>query len=108
MSTTFDKVCEAIAQGRVHVSEHAYDEAVEDDLSVVGVIDETRSGEVIEDYPDDRRGSSCLVLLTTDERTRVHAVWAFDHAAARAILVTVYRPDPSRWSDDFRQRKPRT
>jgi hypothetical protein len=56
---TFEKVCKAITTGRVHVSEHAYDEAVADDLSVVDVIDATPTGEVIEDYPDDPRGASC-------------------------------------------------
>jgi len=34
-SDTFDKVCAAVATGQVHVSEHAYDEAVDDGLSVV-------------------------------------------------------------------------
>lgn len=103
--STFEKVCKGIAQERVHVSEHAYDEAVEDALSVVDVIDETRNGEVIEDYPSDPRGSSCLVLLTMDEDSPVHAVWSFDDGSGQAILVTVYRPDPSRWSDDFKQRR---
>jgi hypothetical protein len=32
-SNTFDKVCAAVAAGHVHVSEHAYDEAVDDGLS---------------------------------------------------------------------------
>lgn len=100
-------VCEALAQERVHVSEHAYDEAVEDDLSVVDVIDETRHGEVIEDYPSDPRSPSCLVLLTADEGSPVHAVWAFDDGSGQAILVTVYRPDPQRWSHDFKQRRPK-
>lgn len=66
-SETFDKVCDAIADGDVHVSEHAYDEAVEDGLSVVTVIDETPRGEVIEDYPTDPRGPSCLVLLALED-----------------------------------------
>jgi hypothetical protein len=56
-------VCRAVTGGRTHVSEHAYDEAVDDELSVVDVIDTTPSGEVIEDYPTDPRGSSCLVLI---------------------------------------------
>jgi hypothetical protein len=46
-SDTFDKVCAAIAAGQVHVSEHAYDEAVDDGLSAVDVIDATSRGEVI-------------------------------------------------------------
>ena len=107
-SSTFDIVCRAIAQDRVHVSEHAYDEAVEDNLSVVEVIDETRNGEVIEDYPDDPRGPSCLVLLTADEGSPVHAVWAFDDGSGQSILVTMYRPEPNRWSDDFKQRRSKT
>jgi hypothetical protein len=107
-SNTFDKVCTAIAAGRTHVSEHAYDEAVDDDLSVPDVIDRTPAGEVIEDYPDDRRGSSCLVLMNAGDKQPVHAVWAFDHGSGRAILITVYRPDPARWSDDLRQRRPKT
>jgi hypothetical protein len=88
------------------VSEHAYDEAVEDGLSVVAVIDETPRGEAIEHYPTDPRGPSCLVLLAVEGDQPVHAVWGFDDAAGRAILITVYRPDPERWSDDFRERRP--
>lgn len=77
-SATFDKVCAAIVHGRVHVSEHAHDEAVEDDLSVVHAIDATPHGEVIGDYPHDARGPSCLVLVGTGAGVPVHAVWAFD------------------------------
>jgi hypothetical protein len=47
-SDTFAKVCAAVAAGQVHVSEHAYDEAVDDGLSVVDLLDATPSGEVIE------------------------------------------------------------
>lgn len=104
-SDTFDKVCEAVDAARVHVSEHAYDEAVEDGLSVVAVIDQTTGAEVIEDYPDDPRGPSCLVLLAPERDQPVHAVWGFDEGVGRAILITVYRPDPERWSDDFRKRR---
>jgi hypothetical protein len=104
-SDTFDKVCSAIATGQVHVSEHAYDEAVDDGLSVVDVLDATPRGEVIEDYPTDPRGASCLALITIGNDRPVHAVWAFDEGSGRAILITVYRPDPSRWSDDLRHRR---
>jgi len=106
-SETFERVRKAIATGRVHVSEHAYDEAVEDDLSVVDVIDGTPGGEVIEDSPDDPRGPSCLALLHVGGEEPIHAVWAFDDGSGRAILVTVYRPDPDRWSDDLKRRRPK-
>jgi hypothetical protein len=95
-----------VAAGRVHVSEHAYDEAIADDFSVVDVIDATPHGEVIEDYPDDPRGRSCLVLLKVNAQEAAHVVWAFDDGSGRAILVTVYRPAPARWSADLRHRRP--
>lgn len=104
-SKTFDSVRTAVAAGDVHVSKHARDEAVRDALSVMDVIHATARSEVIEDYPDDARGPSCLVLLRAADGRPVHAVWAFDDAARRAILVTMYRPDPDRWSEDFRQRR---
>jgi hypothetical protein len=47
------------------------------------------------------------VLLTVPDDEAVHAVWAFDEGAGRAILVTVYRPDPARWSDDLKTRRPK-
>jgi hypothetical protein len=74
----------------------------------VDVIDATRCGDVIEDYPTDPRGASCLALITVGNDRPVHAVWAFDEGSGRAILITVYRPDPTRWSDDFRHRRRRT
>lgn len=104
-SKTFDDVRAAITVGRVHASEHAYDEAVADGLTIAAVINGTAHGVAIEDYPDDMRGPSCLVLLPADEAIPVHAVWAFDAGSGRAILVTVYRPDRARWSDDLRERR---
>jgi hypothetical protein len=36
----------------------------------------------------------------------VHAVWGIPKGATGpAVLVTAYRPDPSRWSEDFMRRR---
>ena len=107
-SVTFERICAAITRRRVHVSEHAYDEAVEEELQILEVIEGTPRGEVIEDYPQDPRSPSCLVLLQASSSGALHAVWAFDPGPGRAILVTVYRPDPARWSDDLKTRRQRT
>jgi hypothetical protein len=105
-SRVFRAVRDAVAEDRVHVSEHAYDEALEDALDIVEVIEATLRGEVVEDYPDDRRGASCLVLLRVgDDETAVHAVWGYNEAGGRAVLVTAYRPDEGRWWTDFRTRR---
>lgn len=59
-------------------------------------------GEVIEDYPEDARGHSCLMLASPEGRA-VHVVCSpkSDYLA----VITVYLPDPAHWSADFRERK---
>lgn len=59
-------------------------------------------GEVIEDYPDDVRGHSCLMLGSSGGRP-VHVVCSpkDDYLA----VITAYLPDSELWSPDFRARK---
>ena len=60
------------------------------------------SGEVIEDYPEDARGHSCLILGFGDEMRPIHIVCSpKDEYLA---LITAYLPDEDEWSDDFRTR----
>jgi hypothetical protein len=61
-----------------------------------------RTGEVIEDYPEDSRGHSCLMLgFGRDDRT-IHVVCApKDEYLA---IITTYLPDPNQWTPDFRGR----
>ena len=91
----------------MRVSTHALREAELDQLDLEGIEAATCGGECIEDYPDDPRGSSCLVLGRYADRGAVHALWGFDGPSRHAILITVYLPDPHRWSEDFRGRRAR-
>ena len=62
-----------------------------------------KQGELIEDYPNDPRGHSCLVLGSGDGGRAVHVVCSpkDDYLA----IITAYLPDPGHWSDDFRRRR---
>ncbi len=62
------------------------------------------SGEVIEDYPHDTPYPSRLMLGWCDNRA-VHVVAACNLDANETVVITVYEPDPKRWSVDFRRRK---
>ena len=104
--STFRLVQESIAAHRLRVSIHALHEAEDDRLTLAEIEVATSSGECIEDYPDDVRGASCLVLGRLSDGAPVHALWGFDQPSRHAILITVYRPDPQRWSQDFRKRRP--
>jgi Domain of unknown function (DUF4258) len=63
------------------------------------VIDE---GEVVEDYPEDERGHSCLLLGRGDEGRPIHVVCSpKDEYLA---IITTYLPDEAEWPGDFRTR----
>ena len=62
-----------------------------------------RNGELIEDYPNDLRGHSCLMPGSGDVGRAVHVVCSpKDEYLA---IITAYLPDPAQWSDDFRRRR---
>ena len=60
-------------------------------------------GELIEDYPQDPRGHSCLLLGFGNGNRAVHVVCSpKDEYLA---IITAYLPDPAQWSEDFRRRR---
>ncbi|MBI4490356.1 MAG: DUF4258 domain-containing protein [Deltaproteobacteria bacterium] len=60
------------------------------------------TGELIEDYPEDVRGHSCLLLGLGEEDRPIHVLCSpkDDYLA----IITAYLPDPARWSPDFKRR----
>lgn len=59
-------------------------------------------GRLVEDYPDDPRGHSCLLLGFGEGGRPIHVVTApkVDYLA----IITAYVPDPTQWSPDFLRR----
>ena len=92
-------IAAAITSNRVRITDHADEEAQADGLSFDEIFGSALRGEVIEDYPDDWPYPSCLVYGQTFRGDPVHSVWAYNEENRWAVLVTVYRPDPSRWID---------
>lgn len=61
--------------------------------------------EVIEEYPDDTPYPSALFFGKTESRRPLHLVCAYDDEEEKAIIITVYHPDPERWHDYKRRKK---
>lgn len=62
----------------------------------------SEKAEIIEDYPEDPRGESCLILGFTSEGEPIHIVCG---VSTPIIIITVYRPDPELWIGWRKRRK---
>lgn len=93
-----------IAAGRFEFSEHATERSIRRDISVQELRDAIVRGEVIEDYPDDKYGPSCLIFGKTRHGRPLHVQMSYP---TRPLLkvITLYEPDPERWID-YRTRRP--
>ena len=67
---------------------------------VVTVIAE---GTVIEDYPEDSRGHSCLMLGLGSQGRPIHIVCATKEYFL--AVITAYLPDENEWTDNFSRRR---
>lgn len=95
-----------VENGEVLVSSHGYDELVNDDISVKDIIQGMNNASAIEYYPEYAKGPCILVFLFDSSKQPIHVVWGMSRGKSTpAVLVTAYRPDPNRWSGDFRERK---
>lgn len=105
MSASFLEAVRRAARERILYLPHALD-AMNAPADLI-TADEVRRviihGEIIEDYPEDVRGHSCLILGPGDRRRPIHVVCSpKDEFLA---IITVYLPDGRRWEADWRTRK---
>src|SRR5260221_9489991 len=96
----------AAHRGAVLWSQHAIARLALNHLSRVAVEASLAACTTIEMYPDGHRPlPDCLVLGWLSPSDPLHAVVAVDTPNDRVFVVTVYRPDPRRWSDDWTRRR---
>jgi len=98
-------IIEAIQANRVRITDHADEEAEDDQLTFDEIYFSVLHGEIIEDYPTAKPYPSCLIYGQTFSGDPVHTVWAYNKQNQWTVLVTVYRPDPKRWINWRKRRK---
>ena len=97
----------AAVAGQIRVGAHGWKGLHDDALDIDAVrLSIKLNGIIIEDYPGDIRGPSALVLSFLPDGSPIHSVWAWRNLSDEPFLITIYRPDASRWSADFRTRRP--
>ena len=105
MSQTFDLIKQLVAIGEIRISEHGYDEISADNISVRDIINGIADAVLVEDYPDYFKGACVLVLQGDAQGAPIHVVWGIPKNETKpAVVVTAYRPDANKWSNDFKTR----
>jgi hypothetical protein len=105
-SAILAKMQALVRENRILISAHGYDEMAADGISSEDALAGLLTAEAIEEYPDAAKGPTVLVLEYDSSGAVLHVVWGIPKGFdGPAVLVTAYRPDPERWSDDLRRRK---
>jgi hypothetical protein len=97
-----DRIRKRVAVGDYRFTIHAFERCVERGISPEEIKDVILTGEIIEDYPEDKYGHSCLIYGLTQEgkirhvQCSVEPVW----------IITAYDPtlNPEEWDEDFKRR----
>jgi hypothetical protein len=94
-----DDIRVMIAVRQYEFSKHAVDQTIIRGISVAELEEAILSrSEVIEDYPEDKYGPSCLVLGFTRGGRPLHIQCSYP-SRSHVRIVTVYEPDPNLWID---------
>ena len=79
----------------IRITQHAQQEMVEEDITRDEVLGVIATGQVLENYPEHRRGACCLLNGFTQEDRPLHMVCTT--ARPVLIIITVYEPKPPKW-----------
>lgn len=93
-----------VRSGNHEFSGHADDERQAERISVAEVEGAILDGEILEDYPNDPRGPSCLVLGHGSLGYPIHVVCG-QTPSRRLRFITVYIPSLPKWVDERTRRR---
>jgi anti-sigma28 factor (negative regulator of flagellin synthesis) len=98
LGAMIEEIREKISAGQFEFSKHAVDQSIVRRVTVQEIREAIAAGEIIEDYPDDKYGPSCLLFGRTQTGRPLHIQCSY---ASRPLvkIVTLYEPDASLWVD---------
>ena len=83
---------------------HAVQRMFERKVSVRNVAQALQSGHVVEDYSSEMPEPGCLLLGFQGKRP-FHVVTSENQKTNEITIITVYIPDPDKWTKDFTRRR---
>jgi hypothetical protein len=87
-------------QYRVHATKRMFQRNV-DDKDVLAIL---FNGDIIERYEDDYPFPSVLINGRSRKGRYLHIVVGIDISEKRLYIITVYEPEPKKWTDNFSRR----
>ena len=101
-----EEIRRKILERHYEFSRHAVDQSILRGIRVAEV-EQPMAGpcELIEDYPDDKYGPSCLLLGFTGKGRPLHILCSYP-SRPLVKIITLYEPDPTEW-DKNRVRRAR-
>lgn len=87
----------------VVITIHAAKRLEQRGISLREVMNCIKSGEIIEQYPDDYPYPSCLILGNFATAKPLHAVIGSNNE--QLWIITAYYPSPDKWRDDLKTRR---
>src|SRR5919109_4554716 len=96
--TRIEEIRKKIAQNQFEFTQHAVDQSILRHISVQELHEAVEHGEIIEDYPHDKYGPSCLILGFTQAGRPLHIQCSYP-SRPLVKIITLYQPDPKLWID---------
>ena len=93
-----EQIREKILAGLFEFSSHAVKQGIIPRIALGDILEAVENGEIIEDYPNDKYGPSCLILGFTKARRPIHLQSSYPSRPLIKI-ITMYQPDPALWVD---------
>ena len=103
MTVAIVRIRAKFARDAFEFSLHATDQTILRGITVSEIREAIQAGEIIEDYPDDKYGPSCLILGFIEAGRPLHIQCSYPRRPMIKI-VTVYEPDPTEWIN-YRERR---
>jgi hypothetical protein len=97
------RIAALVGERQFEFSKHAVDQTILREITTAEIRQVLSDPEVLENYPSDKYGPSCLVLGFTQAGRPLH-IHCTHPTRDPLKVITVYKPDPLRWVD-FRKRR---
>jgi hypothetical protein len=96
-----EEIKNAFIERNFRYTKHGAEQRINRDISSDEIEQAVLAGEIIEDYPFDKYGPSCLILGKTERGRTLHIQIALYPIIS---IVTVYEPTPEKWIKDIIRR----